>query len=132
MVNMTPKIKTGGKKVLLNEFMKESEEIYFYHKAEGRKIIPVNDKEKNDFISYWLPDMLAKNTPYYRISFLQTNDLNSLFPMQVSPSPDTTFRLFLDYSPLTGKPQKIPQPQTLDKLVRNGFTLVEWGGLKQP
>ncbi|HCC50119.1 MAG: hypothetical protein UV19_C0009G0001 [Parcubacteria group bacterium GW2011_GWA2_42_28] len=94
--------------------------------------VGLNDKEKNDFISYWLPDMLAKNTPYYRISFLQTNDLNSLFPMQVSPSPDTTFRLFLDYSPLTGKPQKIPQPQTLDKLVRNGFTLVEWGGLKQP
>lgn len=92
----------------------------------------LNDKEKNDFMSYWLPDMTAKNAPYYRISFLQTNDLNSLFPMTVNPNPDTTFRLFLDYSPLMEKPENLPEPQTLNKLVRNGFTLVEWGGLKQP
>lgn len=94
--------------------------------------VGLNNKERNDFMSYWLPDMIAKNTQYYRISFLQTNDLNSLFPMTVSPSPDTTFRIFLDYSALTEKPQNLPLPQTLNKLIRNGFTLVEWGGLKQP
>ena len=60
MVNMTPKIKTGGKKVLLNEFMKESEEIYFYHKAEGRKIIPVNDKEKNDRAKQRLKEIFTR------------------------------------------------------------------------
>lgn len=92
--------------------------------------IGLNNQEKNDFISYWLPEMLTKNTPFYRISFLQTNDLNLLFPMTVNPIPNTIFRLFLDYIPLTEKPEKIPTPQTLDRLVRNGFTLVEWGGLK--
>jgi hypothetical protein len=94
--------------------------------------VGLNNKEKNDFMGYWLPDMLAKNTPYYRVSFLQTSDLNSLFPMTVTPSPETTFRLFLDYLPLTAKPDILPQPQVLNKLVRSGFTLVEWGGLKQP
>lgn len=94
--------------------------------------VGLNEKEKNDFMSYWLPDMMIKNAPYYRISFLQTNDLNFLFPMTVSPNPDTIFRIFLDYVPLVDKPQNLPKPQVLNKLVRNGFTLVEWGGLKQP
>jgi len=92
----------------------------------------LNTKETNDFMEYWLPDMLAKNAPYYRIAFLQTSDLNLLFPMTVSPKPDTTFRIFLDYLPLTDKPTILPEPQSLDKLQRVGFTLVEWGGLKQP
>lgn len=94
--------------------------------------IGLNGNERSDFVSYWLPEMLLKGSPYYRISFLQTSDLNSLFPMSVSPKPETTFRIFLDYLPLSQKPPVSPRPQELNKLVRNGFTLVEWGGLKQP
>ncbi len=93
--------------------------------------IGLNSKEKTDFESYWLPEMLAKDTPYYRLSFLQTGELNTLFPMEVTPRPDTIFRIFLDYTPLTIKPKSEIQPQTLNKLIRNGFTLVEWGGLKR-
>ena len=57
---MTPKVKTGTKKVLLNEFMKENGEIYFYHKADGRKIIPVNDKEKNERARQRLKEIFVK------------------------------------------------------------------------
>ena len=57
---MTPKIKTGTKKVLLNEFMKEGGEVYFYHKAKGRKIIPVNDKEKNGRAKQRLKEIFVK------------------------------------------------------------------------
>lgn len=91
----------------------------------------LNEKERNDFINYWLYEMLAKNTPYYRISFLQTDALNSLFPMAVFPQPDTILRIFLDYTPLSEEPSVLPKPQVLNRLTRNGFTLVEWGGLKQ-
>ena len=94
--------------------------------------VGLNENEKNDFIAYWLPAMISKNAPYYRLSFLQTSDLNILFPMTVNPKPDTIFRLFLDFQPLANKPQSLPQPQILNKLTRHGFTLVEWGGLKQP
>ena len=93
--------------------------------------IGLNSNEKKDFIEYWLSDMLAKNSPYYRLSFLQTNELNSLFPMTVSPKPNTIFRIFLDYLPLNEKPKTEIIPQSLNKLVRHGFTLVEWGGLKR-
>jgi len=90
----------------------------------------LNETEKNDFIGYWHPHLLEMTAPYFRISFLQTAELNSLFPMTITPQPDTTFRIFMDYSPLAERPQEEPEPQVLDKLVRNGFTLVEWGGLK--
>lgn len=93
--------------------------------------VGLNSSEQADFMSYWLPELLDKDSKYYRISFLQTNELNSLFPMTVEPKPDTTFRLFLDYAALNEVPVESLKPQTLNKLVRHGFTLVEWGGLKK-
>lgn len=93
--------------------------------------VGLNSQEKKDFIRYWLPEMLAKNTPYYRVSFLQTSELNQLFPMTVEPRPDSIFRIFLDYLPLAQKPSQKIEPQSLNKIIREGFTLVEWGGLKR-
>ncbi|HSW48015.1 MAG TPA: hypothetical protein VLG67_02940 [Candidatus Saccharimonadales bacterium] len=86
-------------------------------------------KEKNDFLEYWLPELQSKNANYYRISFLQTQDMNSIAPMQIIPQPKNVYRIFMDYSTYTYKPSPI-QPQTLSKVVRDGFTVVEWGGLK--
>lgn len=93
--------------------------------------VGLNDKEKSDMLSYWIPEMLSKNTPFYKISFLQTTQMNQLAPMKISPKPDTLFRIFLDWSPLLQKPSKDLIPEHLNKLQRNGFTVVEWGGLKQ-
>lgn len=93
--------------------------------------VGLNSQERSDFVSYWLPEMMIKNSPYYRVSFFQTQELNAMFPMTVAPAPNTIFRLFLDYTPLTEKPQILPIPQVLNRLVRNGFTLVEWGGLRK-
>ena len=75
--------------------------------------------------------MKSKNAPFYRISFLQTQDLNRIFPMTISPIPNTIFRIFLDYLPLNQKPDSFIKPQVLNKLIRQGFTMVEWGGLKR-
>ena len=87
--------------------------------------------EKTEFLQYWLPQMLAKKANYYRISFLQTHQLNQFIPMEVKPAPDTVFRIFMDYKPLATLPAQLPEPQSLQTLNRQGFTLVEWGGLKQ-
>jgi hypothetical protein len=93
--------------------------------------IGLTDKEKSDMMDYWVPELLAKNAPYYRISFFQTEQLNQFIPMQVTPNPDTVIRVFLDWSPLSSMPAVQPQPQVLNHINRPGFTLVEWGGLKQ-
>ena len=91
----------------------------------------LSDKEKGDMTSYWVPEMLAKNAPYYRVSFIQTKDMNTFIPMKVTPTPDTVFRIFLDWQPLLKKPTTALAPEHIDHLDRKGFTLVEWGGLRQ-
>lgn len=88
-------------------------------------------QEKTDMLAYWIPAMFSKQAPYYRVAFLQTAQMNSLVPMIVTPRPDSIYRLFLDWSPLVSKPATPLTPQVLSTVNRHGFTLVEWGGLKQ-
>jgi len=90
--------------------------------------IGFSSQEKSDFLSYWIPQMMLHNSPYYRISFLQNSEMNEIAPMKVSPIPDHYFRYFLDYLPLDAKPSIQLQPENLTKIVRDGFTLIEWGG----
>jgi len=91
--------------------------------------IGLTQKESSDMISYWVPKMNEKNAPYYRLSFLQTKDMNAFIPMNVNPHPDSVLRVFLDWKALKSKPTVGIVPQKLTKFERNGFTLVEWGGL---
>ncbi len=122
LLNKYPEVKGGWivKKEDLSSFMDDK-----------LNEIGLNYREKSDMLSYWMPEMLGKNAPYYKISFLQTPEMNNLIPMSVIPQPDTVFRIFLDYTPLDTRPDLNLQPQSLLKLNRNGFTLVEWGGLKR-
>ena len=118
-----------------------------YPKADGGWVVPqselavfleqrlseigLNKKERQDMAEYWVPELLAKGAPYYRMAFFQTAQMNDFVPMQVSPRPDTVIRVFLDWAPLTSKPLLPPKAQALRFIARQGFTLVEWGGLKR-
>ncbi|MCX6727620.1 MAG: hypothetical protein NTX11_02290 [Candidatus Saccharibacteria bacterium] len=82
-------------------------------------------REITEFISFWKPNL--PNTPFVRLSWLSTRQLNELAPLTVLPKPDTTIRVFLDFEGLQ-KPVNMPA-QTLKTPKRNGFTVVEWGGL---
>ena len=82
-------------------------------------------KEISDFKEYWLPKM--SRSPYYFVSFIGTVGMNKLAPLQVEPKPDTVIRILMDYKPLQ-KPVKTIEPQ-LSALDRQGFTVVEWGGV---
>lgn len=90
--------------------------------------IGLTEKESSDMTSYWVPKMSEKNAPYYRIAFIQTKEMNQFIPMHVDPKPDSVLRVFLDWKALSDKPSVVPTPQRFEKLVRNGFTFVEWGG----
>jgi hypothetical protein len=91
----------------------------------------LNQKEKDDMISYWVPELSGFDAPYYRLSFLQTDQMNALAPLSITPKPDTEFRIFLLWSPLMEMSSVQPAPQILQPLVRKGFTVVEWGGGEQ-
>lgn len=85
----------------------------------------LNDKEKADFLEFWLPKM--PETPYVRLTWFGTREMDILAPLKVEPKPDTSIRIFLDYEGIVS-PINI-ETQQLSALPRKGFTLVEWGGL---
>jgi hypothetical protein len=86
----------------------------------------LNAQESADFIEYWQQKL--PQSPYIRLTWLDTSDMDQLAPLTVLPKPDTSIRIFLDFAPLDNPISLIPQK--LSAPVRRGFTLVEWGGLR--
>lgn len=85
----------------------------------------LNDRETQDFLDFWLPHL--PDSPYVRLTWLGTADMNQLAPLVVNPRPDTVIRVFLEFEGLDIPKNLIPQ--TFSSPPRKGFTLVEWGGL---
>jgi len=85
----------------------------------------LNDKETYDFINIWEPKF--KSSLYYFITFHDQDFIDYFAPIEVFPQPDTIIRILMDYKPLdepiSVRPIDIRTPQ------RQGFTVVEWGGL---
>lgn len=80
-------------------------------------------REYNEFIVYWLPQM--QNNPYNIISF-QTDVYTDLAWLKVDPQPDSVLRVFM-----AAKASSVyveMEPQEWETFVREGFTVVEWGG----
>lgn len=85
----------------------------------------LKSNEINDFMDFWQPKL--PTTPYVRLSWLSTAEMNNLAPLDINPKPNTLIRVFLDFEGLD-QPIRI-SPQRLNAPVRQGFTVVEWGGL---
>jgi len=85
----------------------------------------LNQNEIQDFMEFWEPKL--PTTPYTRLTWLTTADMNRLAPLKVTPVPNTVIRAFLDFKGLNQPIQLIPQKFITP--IRDGFTLVEWGGL---
>ena len=85
--------------------------------------IGLTPREYNEFIVYWLPKM--QDNPYNLISF-QSERYTDTAKLDIDPTPDSVLRVFMAWKPLS-RPQTI-EPQTFTPFVRDGFTVVEWGG----
>jgi len=93
--------------------------------GEHLSLLGLNQKESADFLDFWLPKM--PKTPYVRLTWFGTKEMDILAPLEVTPEPDTKIRIFLDFEGLE-KPILLT-PQRLSSVRRVGFTLIEWGGL---
>ena len=80
-------------------------------------------REANEFIIYWLP--LLQENEYNLISF-QGKAYTDAAKLNVTPAPDSVLRVYMVAKPLTA-PVEV-EPQTFAPFVREGFTVVEWGG----
>lgn len=85
----------------------------------------LNSQEISDFMTFW-SDKIPQ-TPYVRLTWLTTEQMNNLAPLTITPRPSTLIRVFLDMGGLD-KPISLPTQQ-LSSVKRTGFTVVEWGGL---
>ncbi len=105
-------------------FVVAKSEVHSFLVASLAKL-GLNDKETADFVEFWEPRM--QSSPYYVVSFFGKSEMDRLAPLTISPRPDTVIRILMDYRPIAS-PVTIA-PQRLSAPARNGFTVVEWGGV---
>ena len=109
----------------MNEGFIVSEENAEKFLEEKLDILGLNDKEKTDFITFWLP-ILLKNK--LSLCSFQPKQFFNDFELNITPKPDSLIRVFLSIKKLDG-PINIKE-QKLISNERKGFTVIEWGGSK--
>ena len=91
---------------------------------EKLEILGLNEREAEEFIVYWLPQM--EKNKYNYIRFETKEEIDKEMPLEIEPKPDTIIRVLMDWKAL-GEKIEIKE-QKLEKANREGFTVVEWGG----
>jgi hypothetical protein len=85
----------------------------------------LNEKESFQFQEYWLNRLPEAN--FYEVKLMSENFLNENMDLIISPKPDTEIRLDFYFKALD-ESYEINNPEILTPS-RNGFTVVEWGGV---
>jgi len=85
----------------------------------------LNEKERIQFKEYWLYELT--DSEYYEVKLFDIDFLNENMDLIISPEPDTEIRLIFSFRPVdTYYEIDAPGIVTPD---REGFTVVEWGGV---
>lgn len=82
-----------------------------------------NEQEINDFIEYWT-DYLKEGVDYLMYPML-TDGVDAAMPVSFSVKPDSIYRIWFGFAIYDGGEIKAP-PVT--PIMREGFTVIEWGG----
>jgi hypothetical protein len=90
---------------------------------EKLQILGLNYSERNDFISYWLPELEAYN--FIKLRFLM-EEYEELVQLSIKPEPDMLIRVFMIFEGLDQ--DQVIKTQELEAITRYGYTVVEWGG----
>lgn len=149
MIADLPNYENGWSVFVTKEGIIENQYDYLFYEAELNKVdIPtngwvaqyselnqwfdtnleklgLNEKEKNQFKEYWLNELPKAN--YYEIKLLSQEFLNNNMDLIIEPKPDTEIRINFLFKPLK-ESYEIENPEIITP-IRNGFTVVEWGGV---
>ena len=109
----------------INEGFIVSEENAEKFLEEKLEIFGLNDKEKTDFITFWLP-VLLKNK--LSLCSFQSKQFFDDFELNITPKPDSLIRIFITIKKLDA-PININEQRIVSN-ERKGFTVIEWGGSK--
>lgn len=86
--------------------------------------IGLNDKERNEFIMYWLPTL--ENNAKSIVHFNLTEEREKENKLIIEPTPDSLLRVEILIKKVKNKVNI--KEQKLTTFERRGFTAVEWGG----
>lgn len=91
---------------------------------EKLTIIGLNNKEKNEFIMYWLPKLEdnEKSLVYFEL----TEERQKENELIINPAPDSLLRVNMHVKKVNTKTEI--KEQELPSFERRGFVAVEWGG----
>ena len=89
---------------------------------EKLAILGLNEREAEEFIVYWLPQM--ENNEWNLIRFESIEEQDENMPLNITPTPDTVIRVMMDWKAID-EPIDIPEQQLVTP-ERNWFTVVEW------
>ena len=91
---------------------------------EKLAILGLNERETEEFIIYWLPKM--ESNKYNYIRFQTKEEIEENMPLEISPKPDTTIRIMMEFKALDEEIQV--KEQEIQRVERKGYIAVEWGG----
>lgn len=91
---------------------------------EKLAILWLNERETEEFIVYWLPQM--EDNERNLIRFETIEEQNENMPLNITPKPDTVIRVMMDWKTID-EPIDIPEQQLITP-ERTWFTVVEWWG----
>jgi hypothetical protein len=86
----------------------------------------LNSKEQADFITYWGPRLSANEWNFVRFEFNET--CNRYAEMNISPKPTNVYRVYITWMPIEAELNVAPQE--IETIHREGFTVLEWGGIE--
>lgn len=110
----------------INEgFVVEGEKCFEFFE-EKLSYLGLNEREANDFITYWCPQM--EHSEFVLIGF-QGDQYTSRAPLTIDPLPDRVHRIFMTFK-LLDKEISIPEQDLTPFRIheRTGFFVLEWGG----
>lgn len=84
----------------------------------------LNDKERNEFIMYWLPKLEENGKSI--VHFDLTDELQKENEMIINPKPDSILRIHINVKKVNKKTNI--KEQKLPTFKRHGYTAIEWGG----
>ena len=105
--------------------VKGSDTIRFLE--EKLAVLGLTEREANEFIVYWLPEL--ENNEYNFIRFETKEEIDENMPLYITPKPDTTIRVMMEYRS-ANKTEQVETQQLPPTPERKGFVAVEWGGTR--
>lgn len=88
----------------------------------------LNDTEKTDFITFWGPQLQQHGE--VMIQFILNDACDEFATLEIEPKPAHLNRVYMIWSTTENLKPQLQKQQLLKKLNRDGFDVLEWGGIE--